>query len=52
MPKKGLQDVSNIIKSGKYDVVIIDEANIATHFKLFSVEDLLKVIKENRMMWN
>ncbi len=46
MAKKGLLEVSNAIKSGKYDVVILDEANIATHFKLFSVEELLKVIKE------
>lgn len=46
MAKKGLLEVSNAVKSGKYDVVILDEANIATYFKLFSVDELLKVIKE------
>ncbi|RKY54900.1 MAG: cob(I)yrinic acid a,c-diamide adenosyltransferase [Candidatus Neomarinimicrobiota bacterium] len=46
MAKKGLLEVSNALKSGKYDVVILDEANIAIYFKLFNVEELLKVIKE------
>ena len=27
--------------SGQYKIVILDEANIATYFKLFSVDDLL-----------
>jgi len=31
--------------SGKYQVVILDEANIATYYELFSVEDLLDLIR-------
>ncbi len=44
--QNGLKEVREIIRSGKYDIVILDEANIATHFNLFSVEDLLSVVAE------
>ncbi len=42
--REGLAEVRDIITSGDYNVVILDEANIAIHFKLFTVEDLLAVI--------
>ena len=32
------------MKSGEYQLVILDEANVAVHFNLFSVNDLLEVI--------
>ena len=34
-----------ILKSGKYDVVIMDEANIALFYHLFSVEELIDALK-------
>lgn len=45
--RKGLTEISDILKSGEYQLVIMDEANIAVYYKLFSVEELLNVI-ENR----
>ncbi|MGI6395049.1 MAG: cob(I)yrinic acid a,c-diamide adenosyltransferase [bacterium] len=36
----GLKEMTEILKSGAHDVVIMDEANIALHFKLFSFEKL------------
>jgi len=42
----GLKEVSSILKSGDYQLVILDEANIAVYFKLFSVQELLKAIEE------
>jgi cob(I)alamin adenosyltransferase len=42
--QKGLLEARGIIAGGRYDLVILDEANIATHFKLFKVEDLLEAI--------
>ena len=42
--QNGLQEVRTEIRSGDWDVVILDEANIATHFRLFTVEDLLEII--------
>ena len=44
--RKGLKKVERLIKSNKYKVVILDEATIATNFKLFDIKDLLKVINE------
>jgi cob(I)alamin adenosyltransferase len=40
----GLVEVQLALCSGGYKVIILDEANIATHFKLFSVENLLALI--------
>ena len=42
--QKGVARVKEIISSGKYDVVVLDEANIAVKYKLFSEQDLLDVI--------
>jgi cob(I)alamin adenosyltransferase len=44
--RAGYEEIEEIIKSGQYDIVILDEANIAVHFKLLSVEDLLALINE------
>ena len=43
--RKGLQKVSKIILSAEYDVVILDEATIAIYFNLFSVEELVELLK-------
>lgn len=42
----GLAEAREELASGRWDVVILDEANIATHFKLFAVDELLAVIAE------
>ncbi|MBW2430855.1 MAG: cob(I)yrinic acid a,c-diamide adenosyltransferase [Deltaproteobacteria bacterium] len=42
--KSGLTDVRRIVTAGQYDVVILDEANIATHFGLLPVDDLIELI--------
>ncbi len=41
----GLTEVREIIFSGKYDLVILDEINIALYYALFSVEDVLDIVK-------
>ncbi|NOQ51031.1 MAG: cob(I)yrinic acid a,c-diamide adenosyltransferase [Desulfuromonadaceae bacterium] len=43
--QKGLKEVKEIMCSGKYQMVILDEANIATYYNLFSVEELLDFIR-------
>ena len=43
--REGLEEIQNIMSSGMYDVVILDEANIATYYNLFPVEDLLDMIR-------
>ena len=43
--QEGLKEVREIMCSGKYQMIILDEANIATHYNLFSVEELLDFIR-------
>ena len=40
----GLEAVRRILAAGGHDVVILDEANIATHFGLLSADDLTALI--------
>lgn len=42
---EGLEETKELMRSGKYDLVILDEANIAVYFNVFSVHDLLAVIE-------
>ena len=44
--RDGFREVRGIMLSGDYQVVILDEANIATWYKLFTVDDLLSLIQE------
>ena len=43
--QKGLKEVKEIMCSGDYQVIILDEANIATSYNLFSVDELLDFIE-------
>jgi len=43
--RQGLREVSQALTSGIYQLVIMDEANIATYYELFSVEELLDLIE-------
>ncbi|HDQ03608.1 MAG TPA: cob(I)yrinic acid a,c-diamide adenosyltransferase [Deltaproteobacteria bacterium] len=45
MAQKGLAAARKAIKSGKYDMVILDEANVAIDFKLISLHDVIDLIK-------
>jgi len=45
--RKGLKESAEILKNGEYDIVILDEANIAVYFELFSIEELIGIV-ENR----
>jgi cob(I)alamin adenosyltransferase len=44
--RQGLEKFREILKSGEYDIVVLDELNIALHFKLFTVNEAITVIKE------
>ena len=43
--KKGLETIKKIISKRLYDIIILDEINIAQHFKLISTEDVINVLK-------
>ena len=42
----GYEEVRELVKSAQYDLVILDEANIAVYFNLLTVDDLLTLIKD------
>ena len=44
LARHGLSEVTAILKEGRYDLVILDEASIALHYDLFSLEELLAAI--------
>lgn len=44
LAKQGLAEVAEKIRSGLYDMVILDEACIALYYKLFSLNEFLDVI--------
>jgi len=46
LAQKGFAHAKEIIKSEKYDLVILDEINVAVDFKLIDLKDVLKLIKE------
>ena len=41
----GLRECKNVLSSGNYDLVILDEITIALYFKLFSVFDVIDILK-------
>ncbi len=42
--KKALEFAEEIITSGEYDIVILDEIGVAVNYKLLDIEDVLKVL--------
>lgn len=43
--RQGLEEVKGILASGDYQMVILDEANIATRYNLFSPDELIEVVR-------
>ena len=42
--KKGLNECGKLLSSGEYDLIILDEINIALYYKLFEVSDVIEVL--------
>jgi cob(I)alamin adenosyltransferase len=43
--RKGFEEVKVVLSSGDYQMVILDEANIATHYNLFSADELVELVR-------
>jgi len=43
--RRGLDHAKEIVASGKYDMVVLDEINVALEFKLIPLEEVLQLIK-------
>jgi cob(I)alamin adenosyltransferase len=44
--KKGMERAKEIISSGEYDIVILDEINVALDFNLIELDDVLDMIEK------
>ncbi len=44
LAREGFEEVRKIVQNGEYDVVVLDEADVAVLFGLFGVEELLALI--------
>src|SRR6056297_302553 len=44
--RAGLKEMEKIIKSGDYELVIMDEVSIAVYFNLFTNDELLEMIEK------
>jgi len=42
----GLDEMKKLIETGEYDLVIMDELNIALYYKLFDINKVLEIIKQ------
>jgi cob(I)alamin adenosyltransferase len=45
LAEEALALVESVVKSGEYDIVILDEINVALNLKLISLEKVLKLLK-------
>ncbi len=43
--KNGLIKAKNLIESGKFDLIVLDEINVACFFKLLDVPEVVKLVK-------
>ncbi|MBN2262062.1 MAG: cob(I)yrinic acid a,c-diamide adenosyltransferase [Prolixibacteraceae bacterium] len=43
--RNGLNEIKDILQSGEYQLVVLDEANIAIFYKLFTASELLEAIE-------
>lgn len=45
LAQKGLAEAGKAIRSGKYDMVILDEINVALDFKLIDLKEVIELVK-------
>jgi cob(I)alamin adenosyltransferase len=45
LARKGLDMAKKAIASGEYQMVVLDEVNVALDFKLIAVEDVIEIVK-------
>lgn len=43
--QNGLEEIKKIIHGGVYDMVIMDEVNIALYYKLFDIDEIAELMK-------
>ena len=46
--RKGLMEIARIIQSDVYDMIVLDEADIAIYYNLFSSQELIDIIHNRK----
>ena len=46
--KNGLKEIEEKVTSGKYDIVIMDEVNVAIHYNLLTTEEVIDVLNKRK----
>ncbi|MCC3145486.1 cob(I)yrinic acid a,c-diamide adenosyltransferase [Halanaerobium sp. Z-7514] len=46
--RQGLKEVEELLKNSKYDLIILDEANIAVHYDFFSIDNLISILDKRQ----
>lgn len=44
--REGLAICAGVLRDGEYDLVVLDEVNVALHYELFSVAEVLSALRE------
>lgn len=44
MARQGLKKIKEVLCSGEYDIVVLDEINIALYYKLISVDEIIHIL--------
>jgi cob(I)alamin adenosyltransferase len=44
--RKGLAEIRKVMDSGQYDVVVLDEVNVAVRYRLIDLADLLDIMEK------
>lgn len=43
---KGMREIGKAVRSGSYDIVVLDEVNVAVRYGLVDVEEVVRLIEE------
>ncbi|MFU0824672.1 cob(I)yrinic acid a,c-diamide adenosyltransferase [Clostridium sp.] len=46
LAREGLKEIEKILMSEEYDLVVMDELNIALYYKLFSLEEVINILNK------
>ena len=46
LAQEGFKHAQDVVKNGKYDMVILDEINVAVDFNLISLDDVIKLTED------
>ena len=44
--KKGMNEVDNALKSGDYNLVVLDEANLALFYNVIDIDDFIRMLRD------